>query len=65
MQLEEFYDYKNQLMGDILTNKNIISLLDSDISFDDASKLAYTQVFPCEYIPDTVEHGNTWVSLGV
>ena len=46
MQLEEFYDYKNQLMGDILTNKNIVSLLDSDISFDDASQLAYTQVFP-------------------
>lgn len=24
MQLEEFYDYKNQLMGDILTNKDIV-----------------------------------------
>ena len=52
MQLEEFYDYKNQLMGDILTNKDIVSLLNSDIKFEDATKLAYTQVFPCEYIPD-------------
>ena len=54
MQLEEFYDYKNQLMGDILTNKDIVSLLNSDIKFEDATKLAYTQVFPCEDIPDTV-----------
>ena len=48
MQLEEFYDYKNQLMGDILTNKDIVSLLNSDIKFEDATKLAYTQVMPCE-----------------
>ena len=44
MQLEEFYDYKNQLMGDILTNKDIVSLLNSDIELEDAAELAYTHV---------------------
>lgn len=29
MQLEEFYDYKNQLMDDLLTNAEIIRLLDA------------------------------------
>lgn len=65
MQLEEFYDYKNQLMGDILTNKDIVSLLSSDIKLEDAAELAYTQVFPCEYIPDTVEHGKTFICFDV
>ena len=40
MQLEEFYDYKNQLMGDILTNKDIVSLLNTDIKLEDAAELA-------------------------
>lgn len=65
MQLEEFYDYKNQLMGDLLTNKNIVSLLDSDINPEDAERLVFTQVFPCEYIPETVEHGKTFICFDV
>lgn len=65
MQLQEFFDYKNQLMGDLLTNKSIVQLLDDSISMDDADKLAYTQVFPCEYIPETVQDGKTFVCFDV
>lgn len=65
MQLEEFFDYKNKLMEDLLTNEPIIRLIDDKISLENAGALAYSQVFPCEYIPDTVEHGDTYVCFDV
>lgn len=65
MQLREFYDYKNQLMKDLLTNPEIVRLLDEDISVEDAKQLAYTRVFPCEYVPETVEHGATYICFDV
>jgi len=65
MQLEEFFDYKNQLMGDLLTTESIVHLIDENIKLEDAGKLAYSRVFPCEYVPDTVEHGNTYICFDV
>lgn len=65
MQLQEFYDYKNQLMKDLLTNEKIVKLIDEDIAFEDAYKLAYTKVFPYEYIPETVQHGATYICFDV
>lgn len=66
MQLEEFYDYKNQLMEDLLTNETILRLLNDDNEITDTpEKLMYTQVFPYEYIPDTVEHGYTFICCDV
>lgn len=67
MYLKEFFDYKNRLMEDLLTNKNIVALLND---FDDrkpatAEELVYTQVFPYEYIPETVEHGQTFICFDV
>lgn len=65
MQLQDFYDYKNKLMEDLLTTSEIVSLIDSDISLDDAPSLAYTQVFPYEYIPETVQEGKTFICFDV
>lgn len=66
MYLEEFYDYKNQLIGDLLTNPDIVRLLDDNCSAtDNPKKLVYSQVFPFEYIPDTVEHGQTFICCDV
>lgn len=65
MQLEEFFDYKNQLMEDLLTNKKIVELINDSIPFEDARSLAYSQVFPCEYIPTTADHGKTFVCFDV
>lgn len=65
MQLEEFYDYKNQLMKDLLSNEKIVKLIDESISINDAPSLAYQNVFPCEYIPETVEHGKTFICFDV
>lgn len=65
MQLQEFFDYKNQLMEDLLTNESIVRLLDDDISLDDAHKLSYSHVFPCEYVPETVQDGKTIICFDV
>lgn len=64
MQLQDFFDYKNQLMKDILTHKSIVSLI-KDVDMKDAGSLAYTHVFPCEYIPETVQGGETYVCFDV
>jgi len=65
MQLDEFFGYKNKLMEQLLTNREIVRLIDEDVPFEDAASLAYLRVYPCEYIPDTVEHGNTYICFDV
>ena len=65
MQLQEFFDYKNQLMKDLLTTKEIVRLINEDVSFENAERLAYTQVFPCEYVPDTAQEGKTYICFDV
>lgn len=67
MYLKEFFDYKNRLMEDLLTNPRIPELLND---FEDrqpatAAELMYTQVFPYEYIPETIEHGQTFICCDV
>ncbi len=57
MQLEEFFDYKNQLMEDLLTNKEIIRLLDDNFTvIEEPQTLAYKQVHPYEYIPEGITY---------
>ena len=66
MQLDEFYDYKNQMMKDLLTNESIVDMLsDGAISVDEADQLAYTQVFPFEYVPETEQEGRTFICFDV
>lgn len=65
MQLEEFYDYKNQLMEDLLTTESIVRLIDDTVGLKDAPSLAYRNVFPYEFIPETVEHGSTFICFEV
>lgn len=65
MQLQEFFDYKNQLMEDLLTNESIVRLIDDDIPMEEAGDLAYENVFPCEYVPKTVQEGKTYICFDV
>lgn len=66
MLLDEFYDYKNQLMEDILTTESIVRLISEKKEPEmPAFDLAYTQVFPYEYIPETIEHGQTFICFDV
>lgn len=66
MYLDEFFDYKNQLMNDLLTNEKIVKLLSDDgEKIANPEELMYTQVFPYEYVPETVEHGQTFICSDV
>lgn len=65
MQLQDFFDYKNQLMKDLLTNESIVSLIQRDTTVENAESLAYTQVFPYEYLPETVDKGQTFICFDV
>ena len=65
MQLDEFYKYKNRLMEDLLTNEEIVRLLNEDVDMDNAKSLVYSQVFPFEYVPETVQNGSTYICCDV
>lgn len=66
MQLQDFFDYKNRFMEDILTNESIVSLLSEEpIKLEDAGQLVYKQVFPYEYIPQTLKDGYTFICCDV
>lgn len=65
MQLQDFFDYKNKLMEDLLTNETITSLVKSDADDDELDTLAYTQIFPYEYVPETVQDGATYICFDV
>lgn len=64
--LDELFDYKNQLMDDMLTNVKILELLSDDQEkVDQPAEFMYKQVFPYEFVPDTVEHGQTFICCEV
>lgn len=66
MNLQECFDYKNQLMEDILTNERIVHLIDETVDFENARNvLPYNKVFPAEYIPETLHDGGTFVMFDV
>lgn len=66
MQLEDFYDYKNQFMNDMLTNEEIVRLLTDDKSIiEEPGKMMYSQLFPYEYVPETMERGQTFICCDV
>ena len=65
MQLEDFFDYKNRLMKELLTNEAIVHLINDEVKMEDAYKLAYNQVFPAEFVPETIHDGSTFVCFDV
>ena len=66
MDLVEFYDYKNLLMEDLCKNENIVKLVTGN---DDARvpnhALPYTQIFPYEFVPETVSEAKTFICFDV
>lgn len=66
MQLSEFFEYKNQLMEDLVTTESIMRLLDDNCELiDKPQSLIYKQIYPFEYIPDTIEHGQTFICCDI
>ena len=52
-------------MEDILTTPSIVDLISPGIKPEKTHDLAYRQVFPYEFVPDTVEQGNTFICFDV
>lgn len=66
MQLDEFFNYKNQLMNDLLTNDRIVRLMSDDCeTISEPGSLVYSQIFPYEYVPEPVVHGQTFICCDV
>lgn len=65
MLLNDVYDYKNQLIEDMMTDEEIVNLIRPGTSLEDAKDLIYTQVFPFDYVPDTTEEAKTYVCCEV
>lgn len=66
MLLNEFFDYKNKLMETLCRNEGIVRLVtDSESAPVPNYELAYTQIYPFEYIPDTVDDGRTFICFDV
>lgn len=66
MDLVEFYDYKNLLMEDMCKNEQIVKLVTGN---EDARvpnhELPYSQIFPFEYVPETVSEAKTFICFDV
>ena len=66
MYLDEFFDYKNELMKTLCCNDKIVKLItDSDDATTPNHSLAYTQIYPFEFVPETVDDGKTFICFDV
>lgn len=66
MNLEEFFDYKNRLMKDLCSNEEVVALItDKESSVVPSRTLPYTQLFPYEFIPETIDNAQTFVCFDV
>lgn len=66
MLLDECFDYKNKLMETLCCNEKIVQLItDSDSAPVPNYNLAYNQIYPFEFIPDTADKGKTYVCFDV
>ena len=66
MYLSELFDYKNLLMKEICSSQAVASLItDNPDQTVPAKDLIYSQVFPYEFIPETVDMGQTFICFDV
>lgn len=66
MNLHEFYNYKNELMKDICSNPTIVKLLTENNNPDVPNHvLPYTQVYPYEFVPETVSEARSFICFDV
>lgn len=62
MELEEFYDYKNRLMAELCKNEEVVRLVTENKEASVPNhQLPYTQLFPYEFIPETVSEARTFI----
>lgn len=66
MRLLEFFNYKNQLMQDLCSNEEIVQRVTGNRDADVPNHgLPYTQIFPYEFVPETVSEARTFICFDV
>ena len=66
MYLDEFFDYKNELMKTLCCSPEIVHLVtDSRKAEVPNYDLAYNRIYPFEYVPDTADDGKTFICFDV
>lgn len=67
MQLAEFFNYKDELMKTICSNREIVRLVtDNSVDIEVPNyDIIYSQVFPFEFVPETVNDGQTFICFDV
>ena len=61
-----FFDYKKQLIHDLLASEQIVSLLsDDEQPIADPEELFLTRLYPFEYVPEVVTQGQTFICCDV
>lgn len=66
MDLDEFFNYKNTLMKDLCCSDSVISLIvDNEGGESPKHSLAYSKIYPYEFIPETVDDAQTFICFDV
>lgn len=66
MVLQELFDYKNLLMKELCGNEAIVCLTTgNDMATVPNHGLPYTQIYPYEFVPETVDDAKTFICFDV
>ena len=66
MRLTEFFNYKNQLMQDLCSNPEIVHRVTNNPEASCPNHdLPYSQVYPFEFVPETVSDGKTFICFDI
>lgn len=66
MQLKELFNYKNQLMQDLCSNPEVVWRVTGNAEASVPNHdLPYTQVYPYEFVPETVSDGKTFICFDI
>lgn len=67
MLLEELFDYKNKIMKMFCENDEVVKLVAhiDDADDIDGLTLAYSRIYPFEYVPETVKEDDTFICFDV
>lgn len=66
MLLQDLFDYKTKLMELLCNNERIVHLVTNSKNAPTPNyDLRYTQIFPYEYLPETVDDARTYICFDV
>lgn len=64
MLLQEFFQYKNKIMELFCNNQELVELVSGNPDTDGLT-LPYTRIFPFEFVPETIDDGDTFICYDV